>query len=313
VRVPGMAVVISFSITAPLLAQATSPQVVPPAPQLQRAAQAFAQQQWADVLAQYSAIAAQFPAHALSRFRMGVAQMELGQLADAERSLREGERLGVFAGQAAFRLAQLHAEAGRPDSAVAQLLRGAGVGFVMTQQALESDPHVGKLRSHARWQEVVTRFDQMARPCMHDTRHRQLDFWVGDWDVRPTGQPPVGPAARNVITLEYNGCVVRESWKPLNGAGGESFNMYDRSFDQWRQTWVDAFGSQHDYRGKLEGKNMVYYGDLPSPPGQTGRQHTRLTFFNLGPDSVRQFSERSTDGGKTWQVNYDLTYVRRKS
>lgn len=115
-----------------------------------------------------------------------------------------------------------------------------------------------------------------------------------------------------MITLEYNGCVVRESWKPLSGGGGESFNMYDRSHDQWRQTWVDAFGNQQDYRGKLEGKNLVYYGDLPAPPGQTGRQHTRLTFFNVGPDSVRQFSERSTDGGKTWTVNYDLTYTRRK-
>jgi len=27
---------------------------------------------------------------------------------------------------------------------------------------------------------------------------------------------------------------------------------------------------------------------------------------------VRQFSQGSTDGGKTWNVEYDFTYVRKK-
>jgi hypothetical protein len=40
---------------------------------------------------------------------------------------------------------------------------------------------------------------------------------------------------------------------------------------------------------------------------------TKLTFFRLGPDRVRQLSEVSTDGGKTWTTNYDLIYTRRKS
>jgi len=31
----------------------------------------------------------------------------------------------------------------------------------------------------------------------------------------------------------------------------------------------------------------------------------------LGPDKVRQFSRGST-GGKTWNVEYDFTYTRKK-
>ena len=38
----------------------------------------------------------------------------------------------------------------------------------------------------------------------------------------------------------------------------------------------------------------------------------RMTFFNQGPTQVRQLGETSTDGGKTWTVSYDLTYVRKK-
>jgi hypothetical protein len=284
----------------------------PPAEQLQKAGQAFAAQQWPEVLAQYSDIVARFPTHALSRFRVGVAQLELGRLVEAERNLREGERLGVAPGPAAYRLGQVHGEAGRTDSAVSQLLRSASNVYFVPIPVLEGDPHLAKVKATSRWSEVVKAFDVMARPCMHDARYRELDFWIGEWDVRPSANPGA-PPSESIITLEFNGCVIHEHWKPGNGAaGGESFNMFDRSFGQWRQTWVDGFGGQHDYRGKLEGKNMVYYGELPPPPGQTARSHTRLTFFNVSPDSVRQFGETSTDGGKTWSVGYDLMYVRRR-
>lgn len=77
----------------------------------------------------------------------------------------------------------------------------------------------------------------------------------------------------------------------------------------WRQTWVDASGGQHDYRGNLKEGNMAFVGDMPAPGG--GRVPVRLTFFKIGTDSVRQFSEISSDSGKTWRTNYDLTYVRR--
>ncbi len=155
--------------------------------------------------------------------------------------------------------------------------------------------------------------DSVAHPCRHDARFREFDFWVGDWDVRPTGRPPAGPAARNTITVDEDGCVLTEHWSSPSGSAGRSFNLFDRSYGQWRQTWVDNAGGQHDYRGRRVGNDMVFVGDTPAPGGLTGRVPTRLTFFRLGPDSVRQFSEISPDSGRTWRVAYDLTYVRRRS
>ena len=38
---------------------------------------------------------------------------------------------------------------------------------------------------------------------------------------------------------------------------------------------------------------------------------TAKAFFNLGANRVRQLSEATADGGKTWTVNYDLIYTRR--
>ena len=37
-----------------------------------------------------------------------------------------------------------------------------------------------------------------------------------------------------------------------------------------------------------------------------------MSLLNIGPDTVRQLGETSMDGGKTWQVTYDLTYTRKK-
>lgn len=57
---------------------------------------------------------------------------------------------------------------------------------------------------------------------------------------------------------------------------------------------------------------MVYAGDMPAPGGQRGRLATRLTFFHLSADSVRQFAQTSADSGKTWTTSVDLMYVRRQ-
>ncbi|MEO5816381.1 MAG: SgcJ/EcaC family oxidoreductase [Gemmatimonadaceae bacterium] len=282
--------------------------------QLQRANALFAQPDWQGAFDAYSALASQFPRHPLSRFRVGVTLLELRRYAEAETNLRDGERLGFPTATAAFRLGQLFAETGRADSAIAELARAAAAGMFTTTAALEGDRHLSRLRSHPKWPDVVDAFDAVLQPCHHDARFRELDFWLGDWDVRPTGQPAsaaAGPPARNTVTLEDNGCVVVEHWTAPGGSRGQSFNLFDRSVGKWRQTWVDNAAGQHDYRGELKDGNMAYVGDTPAPNGQLGRVPTRLTFFRLGNDSVRQFSEISNDSGRTWQSSYDLMYVRR--
>lgn len=283
----------------------------PPAEQLNRAAALFAQRDWAGALAAYSDIAKAYPTHALSRFRVGAALLELGRADEGESNLRQGEKLGVPAGQSAYRLAQALAEQHRADDAIRELRRAAASGLFVPPSALAADAHLSSLRTNAGWAAVVDAFDTIVRPCAHDPRYREFDFWLGDWDVRPTGQPPAGQPSRNTVTSDEDGCVLTEHWESPSGSKGRSFNVFDRSYGLWRQTWVDNVGGQHDYKGSLKDGNMVFVGDTPAPNGQLGRVPTRLTFFKIGKDTVRQFSEISNDSGRTWQVSYDLTYVRR--
>lgn len=280
---------------------------------LQRANTLFTQGDWAGTLDAYAAIAKQFPTHALSRFRIGVALVGLGKFSDAEASLREGERLGIPVPQAGFRLAEALAEQHKSDAAIVELQRSASAGALIGPAAIENDAHFASLKSHPKWTAVLDAFDAVIQPCKHDPRFREFDFWVGDWDVRPTGvTSPAGTPARNNITLEDNGCVVMEHWAAPSGSAGQSFNLFDRSVGKWRQTWVDNVGGQHDYRGGLVNGNMVLFGDTPMPNGQLGRVPTRLTLFHVSRDTVRQVGETSPDSGRTWVTVYDLTYVRRK-
>lgn len=69
-------------------------------------------------------------------------------------------------------------------------------------------------------------------------------------------------------------------------------------------------GMIHFYGGLKEGVMDFYTDDQPQPEGTKLRRH--LQFFKQGADQVRQFSQGSTDGGKTWSVEYDFTYNRKK-
>ena len=56
-------------------------------------------------------------------------------------------------------------------------------------------------------------------PACAAPEHRQFDFWVGRWDVYPTGTERL--VAHSLIERLYGDCVIRESWMPLRGGGGE--------------------------------------------------------------------------------------------
>jgi len=209
----------------------------------------------------------------------------------------------------AFRLALVEAGSNNLDAAFSQLKRATGAGLRLIPVPGDSLAAMLKLKRDPRFAEFVTAMDRMARPCMYDPRHNDFDFWLGTWDVRPRNQPQ-NPPAKNVITKIDDGCVVHESWT-APGSVGQSFNIWDRTRQKWFQIWVDNSGGLHEYSGAYSDNAMRYDGEIPALPPATGRVKTRLTFFRIAPDTVRQFSERLQPDG-TWAVNYDLIYTRAK-
>ena len=146
-----------------------------------------------------------------------------------------------------------------------------------------------------------------AKPCSAP-EFRQLDFWVGEWEVRTTdgGQP----AGRSRIERILGGCVVAENWTGQTKTGtyeGKSFNMYRADLQQWEQVWVDEQGTFAVFRGVWRDGALRYEREEGGKPGTK----SRMTFFALPAGTVRQLGESSSDGGKTWKSTFDLTYRRK--
>ena len=281
----------------------------PPAVSAQEQAAVKLQQagDWAGALAGFDALAKAEPSNPRAAFGLGAALHETGRPAEAIPALTRARTLGYQpANQTRFRLARAYAKVGDSAKALAELEEAAANGF--TNVPLLQNPDFEPLRGDARFTAVVQKATRNARPCEADPNFRKFDFWVGEWDVQQTGVPraPVGASSR--VERILNGCVIFENWEPGPSGAGKSFNIYNTATKKWEQYWVDATGRITHYFGEFHDDGNLYYE--ADQFGTTNK--VRMTFFNQGPDQVRQLGHLSTDGGKTWTVSFDLTYLRKK-
>ena len=283
---------------------------------LDRAQAAFTAGKWDEAAKLWGDVVKADPKSAVGEFRLAASLLYLKQPQAARPHLDAAEKLGFSPAGISYRRAALLAQTGDLDGAFA-MLDDAAVKGLPAATLQKPDALLEPMKADSRFETFLEKLDRLAHPCRYDPHYRDFDFWIGEWDVRPPGSAANAPAAENIITQEYEGCVLQEHWKPggagSTGGGGSSFNIYDSTRKMWFQTWVDSTGALHEYHGNLDADgNMAFVGETPGGPGQPARVPTRLTFFRLGPDKVRQLSEVSTDGGKNWTLNYDLIYTRRK-
>lgn len=149
-------------------------------------------------------------------------------------------------------------------------------------------------------------------PCSNPV-YRQFDFWVGDWEAFG----PKGKAGDSKISIILDSCIILEEWTSAGVQqglryAGKSFNTYNSATKQWQQTWVDNVGNTTAFvEGKYEDSKIIYK-TKPFYFKKDSLAIRKLTFFNLGPDKVRQLGEISKDNGSTWATEYDLEYRRKK-
>ena len=151
------------------------------------------------------------------------------------------------------------------------------------------------------------------KPCSKP-EFRQFDFWIGEWEAFGKKGQKAGDSR---ISLILDSCVILEEWTGASAQqglvySGKSFNSYNSATRQWQQTWTDNTGNTTEFlRGEGGNGRIVYYADkVTGPKGKTFMR--RLSFTRLSEDKVRQFGERSDDGGATWTAEYDLEYRRKK-
>ena len=142
-------------------------------------------------------------------------------------------------------------------------------------------------------------------PCSGEAHH-QLDFWIGAWKVFDTAKGY--QAGTSQIEPMMNGCGIKESYDAPEAPGGPysgtSYSGFDRKDQKWHQMYVDVNGNVTWYTGERSGPDMVLRAVA------AGGAVQRMTYHPLPGGAVEQIGVVSTDGGKSWQLGYDLTYRR---
>ncbi len=147
---------------------------------------------------------------------------------------------------------------------------------------------------------------QAPAPCSAP-EYRQFDFWVGEWEVFNPKGSKVGDSRIERIVGD---CVLLENYAGRKGYEGKSFNIYNAGKKQWQQFWADNAGAVLEFSGSFRADTLEYLASTTDTAGVITLH--RLTFVPVTRDSVRQFWEQSTDGGKKWGVAFDGRYVRKK-
>lgn len=141
--------------------------------------------------------------------------------------------------------------------------------------------------------------------CAADPERHRFDFWLGEWDVTTRDGAKVGSS---VIQSVSKGCALLENWTSARGGQGKSLNAFNPRVRQWQQFWIGADGAVQEYRSsKYDGASMVFLIN----GGAMSDSTYRLTFTPIDSGTVRQHSEASSDGGKTWVTQYDFYYHRQ--
>jgi hypothetical protein len=140
-------------------------------------------------------------------------------------------------------------------------------------------------------------------PACVQPEQRQFDFWVGEWDVSPTGSPVI--VAESSITLADEDCVVIENWRPFRNGSAHSISMYDAQTRHWRQFYAGAAVPLATYTGNLDSEGVLRFDVDNSAP------RTRMNYQRIDANTIRQWGEQFNETTREWSTQWDLTYRRR--
>jgi hypothetical protein len=142
--------------------------------------------------------------------------------------------------------------------------------------------------------------------CAERGEFRQLDFWIGEWDVFNKDQKIAETSIQRVL----KDCALEEMWKGSRGSDGKGLSTYNPRSKKWEYFWVSANGSTSHFSGELMGSEMRFSFESPQPDGHVRQRHWSL--ISLPDGGVRELSVGSDDQGKTWSTEYDYVWRKKK-
>jgi tetratricopeptide (TPR) repeat protein len=271
-------------------------------PASQSADALFAESKWDQAAHAYAEITANDPVNGPAWQHLGECYLQLRRFDDAIKAFQHSVDLKYRPLMTKVDIARAYVSKDDTRRALDTLKQVAVSGLPpRIHSYIVGAPEFQKLHDNAEYQEFL----KSSLPCQA-AEYRQFDFWVGEWDVVTTDGH--NPAGNSSVQLILDQCALLENW--TGGGTGKSLNHYDTRLKKWIQDWVDSQSNGIHFEGGLENGVMSYFADSADAQGKPLRRH--MQFVRIDADHVRQFSQGSSDGGKTWTPEYDFLYIRKK-
>ena len=135
-----------------------------------------------------------------------------------------------------------------------------------------------------------------------------FDFWLGKWSLTWKNQNGSDGRGTNLIERVLDGQVIRESFEDVQGFKGMSLSVISTRTKTWRQTWVDNQGGYIDLEAFVDGDKRGFRTQPREVNGQVVVM--RMVFYDIQQDRFTWDWEASSDGGRTWTLNWRIHYQR---
>jgi hypothetical protein len=134
------------------------------------------------------------------------------------------------------------------------------------------------------------------------------DWWLGHWRREVDGKVDTS-ATEFLVTRSPSGAIV-EHWRmafdstSLRATGLRSF---DKAWNRWMYVWTSSAGHFQVWEERRVGEKWYIYREFDIGGD---RYLSRQAWLPDGADRLTRISEKSYDGGVTWQPRFREVYVR---
>lgn len=142
-------------------------------------------------------------------------------------------------------------------------------------------------------------------PAMH-----YYDFWEGTWHQVIDGEADTTGTVFHVERDVHPAAFI-ERWRLVIDSTttlhATALRAWDKTTRRWMYTWISDNGLYQVWEGRRVGDHWYIYRQFDV---QGDRFLSRQAWIPDGPNRLVRISERSDDGGRTWQTRFREEYVR---
>jgi hypothetical protein len=274
--------------------------------------QYFQQKDWTNTIQAYQPIVAAQPKNYRAWYRLGIAYVETKQaeqaLAALEKATKDSQ---IPVSLIYYHNARANKQLGDTESMWAQLLKAVQSGY-RSLDVIAEEPLWDDIRDTATFNSLLVDIDKTIRPCFHNSRYNDFDFWLGKWEVYANAKKQGPLIGNSEISKEQENCLIIERWDGAVSSTGTSMNYFDGIKGKWVQHWQSNSGTNISIEGGLKEGSMVLTGKIYYPNTEKNPvRHFRGTWTTVEPGVIKQFFEESIDKGQTWYTWFEGFYFKQ--